>query len=123
MCQAADVGFMIMGLFVRAIVIAGAVVMVPLQASAKTLSLTCRTSDGYKYEVAFDASRKALTTTHKIFNKKIEIERMEENDAGILVWGVMNNGPSRSNLLVQFGKQRWSKRFSGYTHQETDTCL
>ncbi len=94
-----------------------------LHAGAKTLSLTCRTSDGYKYEVAYDTNRKALTTTHKLFNKKIEIERMEENDAGTLVWGVMNNGPSKANLLVHFGKQRWARRFTGYTQQDTVACL
>ena len=112
-----------MGVFGRKLVIAGAIAMVPLQASAKVLSLTCRTGDGYKYEIAYDTNRKALTTTHKLFVKKIEIERMEENAAGILVWGVMNNGPSTTNLLVQFGKHRWAKRFSGYTQQDTDTCL
>ena len=114
---------MFMDRFVKTIAIAGAIAMLPLQAGAKTLSQTCRTNDGYKYEVAFDTNRKALTTTHKLFNKKIEIERMEENDAGILVWGVMHNGPSKANLLVHFGKQRWAKRFTGYTQQDTDTCL
>ena len=116
-------GCMFMDRFVKTIAIAGAIAMLPLQAGAKTLSQTCRTNDGYKYEVAFDTNRKALTTTHKLFNKKIEIERMEENDAGILVWGVMHNGPSKANLLVHFGKQRWAKRFTGYTQQDTDTCL
>lgn len=98
--------------------------LLALPAHAKTLRLTC--TDGAtkaKYEFAFDTNRKALTTTHKDFTKPMVVEKTQEDEDGLLVWGVMPLGPATKNVLVQFGKERWAVHFSGYDEKRKDSCV
>ena len=93
-------------------------------ADAKVLRLTCTDAKSQaKYEFAFDETRRTLTTTHKDSTKPVDLEKVQTNQDGILVWGMMNMGPATKNVLVQFGKEKWALHFSGYNDQRKDSCV
>lgn len=104
--------------------VCGALWALATPAQAKVLRLTC--TDGAtraKYDVAFDQARHTLITTHKDFTKAIDVEKVQTNEDGILVWGMMNLGPASKNVLVHFGKEKWALHFSGYNDQRKDSCV
>jgi len=93
-------------------------------AEAKVLRLTCTDSaTRAKYEFAFDEARNTMTTTHKDFTKPVDLEKVQTNQDGVLVWGMMHLGPATKNVLVHFGKEKWALHFSGYNDQRKDSCV
>ena len=96
--------------------------LLALPAEAKTLLLTCQQGKT-KYEVRYDTARNTMTSTHRDFTETILVEKTQENEDGLLVWGSMPQRPSAKNLLVHFGKEKWALHFSGYNDQRKDSCV
>lgn len=93
-----------------------------LPAEAKTLLLTCQQGQT-KYEVRYDTVRNIMTSTHRDFTETIKVEKTQENEDGLLVWGSMPQRPSAKNLLVHFGKEKWAMHFWGYDDKRKDSCI
>ncbi len=91
-------------------------------AEARTLLLMCR-EGAIEYEVRFDTIRQTVSTTHPRYKRALSIERFKEDEDGLLLWVSMSDGPSQSNFLAHWGKQRWVRRFHGYDQHTTDECL
>ena len=97
-------------------------VCAPGAAQARKLLLTCQ--DGsHKYTVSFDTLARKLATTHKDFNRDLEVERVQEDGEGVMVWGVMRLGTATRNILVHFGAQKWARHFRGYNETWTNSCI
>ena len=93
-------------------------------AEAKILRLTCTdAATRAKYEFAYDSARNTLTTTHRDFTHPMEIEKVQEEQDGILVWGMMRQRPATKNVLLRFGKEKWAIHFFGYNEKRTDACV
>lgn len=96
--------------------------LLALPAEAKTLLLTCQQGKT-KYEVRYDTVRNTLKTNHRDFDKPLIVEKTQENEDGLLVWGEMPLGPATKNLLVHFGKEKWAMHFWGYDDKRKDSCI
>lgn len=94
----------------------------PSPAQARVLLLTCQTGPT-KYELRYDTLRDVVTTTHPRFKRPLRIERVKEDEDGLLLWVSMTEGPSQANFLPHWGKTRWIRHFQGYDQQTTDDCL
>ena len=106
------------------VALCGAATALAFPAEAKTLRLTCTDAATHaKYEIAYDDMRNTITTTHKDFNKALQVEKTQKDDDGLLVWGVMPLGPATKNILVQFGKEKWATHFWGYDDKRKDSCI
>jgi hypothetical protein len=107
---------------IRLSTMAVAAVLAATDVQAKTLLLMCR--DGaVEYQVRFDTIRQTASTTHPRYKRPLTIERYQEDEDGLLLWVSMAEGPSQSNMLAHWGKQRWVRRFHGYDQHTTDACL
>lgn len=98
------------------------VVLAPAPAQARKLLLTCQDSK-QKYQITYDTLARTLTTTHKDFYQKLDVERVQEEAEGVLIWGAMRLGTATRNILVHFGKQKWVRHFRGYDETWTDSCI
>jgi len=98
------------------------VFLTPASAQARKLLLTCQDSK-QKYQITYDTLARTLTTTHKEFYQKLEVERVQEEADGVLIWGSMRLGTATRNILIHFGKQRWVRHFRGYDETWTDSCI
>lgn len=97
-------------------------VCAPGAAQARKLLLTCQ--DGsHKYTVSYDTLSRKLATTHKDFYRDLEVERVQEDGEGVMVWGVMRLGTATRNILVHFGAQKWARHFRGYNETWTNACI
>jgi hypothetical protein len=96
--------------------------LAPAPAQARKLLLTCQDSK-QKYQITYDTLARTLTTTHKEFYQKLDVERVQEEAEGVLVWGAMRLGSATRNILVHFGKQKWVRHFRGYDETLTDSCI
>ena len=97
-------------------------VCAPGAAQARKLLLTCQ--DGsHKYTVSYDTLSRKLATTHKDFYRDLEVERVQEDGEGVMVWGVMRLGTATRNILVHFGAQKWARHFRGYNETWTNSCI
>ena len=70
-----------------------------------------------------DTVRNTLKTNHRDFDKPLIVEKTQENEDGLLVWGEMPLGPATKNLLVHFGKEKWAMHFWGYDDKRKDSCI
>ena len=109
-----------------ALALAGALIVVtvlsPAPAQARKLLLTCQDSK-QKYQITYDTLTRTLTTTHKDFQQKLDVERVQEEAGGVLVWGAMRLGAATRNILVHFGNQKWARHFRGYDETWMDSCI
>ena len=102
--------------------VCGASLVCASPVAAKTLLLTCQ--DGKtRYEVSYDTARNTMSSTHRDFTQTINVEKTQENEDGLLVWGSMPQRPSAKNLLVHFGKEKWAMHFWGYDDKRKDPCI
>ena len=53
--------------------------LLALPAEAKTLLLTCQEGKT-KYEVRYDTVRNIMTSTHRDFKERIDVEKTQENE-------------------------------------------
>jgi hypothetical protein len=98
-----------------------ALALAPAPAQAKKLLLTCQDAK-HKYQITYDTLARTLATTHREF-RSLDVERLQENEDGVLVWGAMRLGAATRNILVNFGKQKWVRHFRGYDETWTDACI
>ena len=108
----------------RLIVVCGALIGLSAPAEAKVLRLTCTdATTRTKYEFSYDTARKTLATTHREFTEPVEVEKVQEEPDGLLVWGMMRLRPATKNVLLHFGKEKWAVHFFGYNEQRKDSCV
>ena len=108
----------------RLIVVCGALIGLATSTEAKVLRLTCTdAATRTKYEFSYDTARNTLATTHREFTDPVEVEKVQEEPDGLLVWGMMRLRPATKNVLLRFGKEKWAVHFFGYNEQRKDSCV
>ena len=108
----------------RLIAVSGALIGLLAPAEAKVLRLTCTdAASRMKYEFSYDTARNTLSTTHREFTEPVEVEKVQDETDGLLVWGMMRLRPATKNVLLRFGKEKWAIHFFGYNEQRKDSCV
>lgn len=83
---------------------------------------TMRCEGRFAYSLAYDDTRQRLSIEVEGMKRQLIIRRIKTEDGNTLIWAATPSFGGERDMLIQFGREKWTRTYFRNGSDETITC-